>query len=397
MSFWNTDVLVRGRSVWDRLQMPKEEFQERTDRVREFMTNKGLDGLLIYADSLNNGSVGYLTNYHCYVTWSNAILVFPRLGEPILFISQPNRDIPRIKEFTYNSIEIEPIGLSLTVNKEIGKKTVTYLEKNGIDIKTWGGVGLGKLPSESFKAIHAGLRNIVDVTGDYNLMRIRKSPRELSIIQQAAQMAKIAALEFVRILAPGITEYQATAAVDRKLRLSGAEDIILLVGSSKDNLLHRAYNYTYNKGNLVRVFTAVKYLRYWATFGTSAVMGNCTMRQKQIYKQLHELENSVLKQIVSNRKLRLDWLNSIDLTDDCRISELSYLSGIGLDLEEDPCFQLDDREIEIANYMPISLCLSIKGKGGDTFFRSSTIVTQEEGLQLLTGSHLPTLPINHNF
>ena len=43
-------ILKRGRDVWDQINMPKGEFLQRVEKIREKMAGAGIDVLLLYGD-----------------------------------------------------------------------------------------------------------------------------------------------------------------------------------------------------------------------------------------------------------------------------------------------------------------------------------------------------------
>jgi hypothetical protein len=57
-------ALKNGRNVYDMINMPKEEFNGRIERVRAAMAERGIDLLLVYTTGLTDyGDVAYLTNF----------------------------------------------------------------------------------------------------------------------------------------------------------------------------------------------------------------------------------------------------------------------------------------------------------------------------------------------
>ena len=134
-------TLKNGRNVWDRINMPEDEFQGRLKKVRRGMKNEGIDLLLLYGNGFNEyGNYCYLSNYIIRLP-RGALVVVPRKGELALIFEGASRGIPSVKKTTWIE-EIRACG-------DVSKECVRYLEERKLIPSTIGIVGLRQLmPSD---------------------------------------------------------------------------------------------------------------------------------------------------------------------------------------------------------------------------------------------------------
>lgn len=379
MSFLNIPVLVRGRTIWDKVQFPNKEFENRHDGVRKLIEQNNLDGLLIYSNSLRNGPICYLTNYHCFITFADALYVFPKEGTPVLLASQPTRDVQRIKSFIVDSIDFEAVGLSLVSNHHLAEKVAAYLTDKGLAKKRWGGVNLGDLTYLAAGPLQKVVGEIQDYTGVYDQLRVRKSKRELSVMNQAAQMAKRAALEIIRGAKPDVTEYAITAEVDRQLRYEGVEEVnILIAADDNPEYLRFPSQRAFEEGDTIHVYVAIKYLRYWGAFGTTAVIGQPSNEQVKLYQDMQDLYEKVINDINQAKEIDREWFNKQKLNKEL-ISPFSSIKFIGQDLDEN----MEGQKL-IAD-MTLNLTLGLKQEECSVFMSESFVVQENGSLFPLSG------------
>ena len=86
-------TLKNGRNVWDRVNMPETEFQERLKKVRKEMKREGIDILLLYGNAFNEyGSYCYLSHYIIRLP-RGALVVVPPEGELALIFEGASRGV----------------------------------------------------------------------------------------------------------------------------------------------------------------------------------------------------------------------------------------------------------------------------------------------------------------
>ena len=353
MSFISIPALIRGRHIWDEYQFPTTEFEARKDRLRLIMKDEGFDGLLIFADSLSNGYVSYLSFYNSVITWTNALLMFPADGNQTLFASVPPRDRDRIGKFIPPGTDLELAGLNLVANDHIGAVAAGFLNEKGLLTQKWAGVNLGGLPHKAFSVLHELLGEIPDFTGAFDSVRSQKSPAELSAVCQAAAIAKRTALNLARTCRPGVSERDAVFAVDKQARYDGAEDVQILVGgTSSVSCLHFPGDAAFSKGDLVKVYVDVQYLRYHGLYGFSFAIGGASDEQQKILDSATAKFRNVASALASEKCLPANYLNKWEL--DPR--SFSSVNGIGLDQVEAPAKGLnEDWRLQAGNVLSVAV------------------------------------------
>src|SRR5271168_862949 len=75
-------IMRRGLIARSLLELPDAALEARLDRVRAAMRERQLDALLIYTNNTRAAGVSWLTGFVPY--WSEALLIVPRTGAPVL-------------------------------------------------------------------------------------------------------------------------------------------------------------------------------------------------------------------------------------------------------------------------------------------------------------------------
>src|SRR5215831_2941728 len=75
----------RGLISRSKAELPDAVLDARIARVRAAMGAAGLDALLLYTNNTRAAGVSWLTGFVPY--WSEALLVVPRQGEPVLVVA----------------------------------------------------------------------------------------------------------------------------------------------------------------------------------------------------------------------------------------------------------------------------------------------------------------------
>jgi Xaa-Pro aminopeptidase len=365
MSVQKIPVLVRGRTIWDRVQFPPEEFLARAERVRGLMESHGLDGLLLYANALHNGPVSYLTNYQCFITWADALCIFPKSGPPVLMACLPPRDVARVKESIFDQVELESAGMNLVSNHHLGGKVVERLQQSNALGLRWGGVNLQAMPALAFDALGSALGPVADCSREFARLTAVKSAREISAIGQATLMAKRAAYELIRTCRPGVSEHEAVAAIERQARIAGNEDVtLLLAAGSEAQALHPASDRSFQTGDTLQVYAAVQYLHYWGAYGLTASVGAAGAATCELMRELEQAWAEVTEELQHSGKLGGSTLPAARLQPGTRLSAYSMVHGIGLDVREAPFAGREVQALEAETTLAVTLGLGKRGTPG---------------------------------
>ena len=254
-------ALKNGRNVWDRINMPKEEFDGRIGRVRAGMRERGIDLLLVYSRGLNNyGDAAYLTNFIIRLP-RGTLVALPLAGEPAVFFEGGSRGIPSL-QMTMAAGELKAASL---LAKDCGK----YLREKKWVPTTVGLAGLkGQMPFQQFRNLMGELEGCSIKEADDLIagFRAEKSRLEIDEIRRAARIVGQLVAFLKESGFEGAGERTVEALLFRTARLEGAEDVRLLIAKPGDT------NHAFRplddapvfKGERIVFSLAVEYERYWA-------------------------------------------------------------------------------------------------------------------------------------
>jgi Xaa-Pro aminopeptidase len=377
MSFTNMTVLCHGRTISDEYLFPYGEFEERTAKVSGILDGQGLDGLVIYTESLSRGNVSYLTNYHNFLAWSVSLVVLPKGGRPTVLATIAPRDLAFVRKILPSFVEIIPVGLSLVSNEHISLKAIEYLKECKIFDKKWGSVNFDRMPHVAYspweEAYPGGL---VDVTEAYEGFRAIKSPAEADVIAQASAMSKRAVCEYLRQAQAGVNESVLASKVDRQFRLEGADAVSLLTYSGRDGatMLRVPWERDFEEGDVVSAFANVQLLRYNGAYGASKVIGGGTSGQKALFSAADEIFNEKISEIETTARADIGYR---EFEGRPGVRCYTVINGVGIDLVEYPRQAGSTAELKGGNAVTVSL--GAKKTGAGSVFKSRNYLFTDSG------------------
>lgn len=291
------------------------ETNKRLDKVRGILESKNLDAALIYYDELNIANGWYLTGW-CPQFESGAVLV-PIKGEPLLLggpESEPFADMSSAIKTTRN------FPVFMVPDEEYPNATIIdfkmlndELRAGGTVIKRLGFVGTATIPHLVYTQLAEGFAGteFVDITDEYEALRVLKSQWEIENIKKAFEMTDLAYDAMKAKIKPGAFEYEVAAAGEVICRSMGASSFAYttIVGSGlrAKAVVPTAINKKMEAGETVMIGIAPRYMGYAGTFGDNLpVSGQFTQEQKGCMNYLREtlrLTKSMLKPGVSGREI----------------------------------------------------------------------------------------------
>ncbi len=384
MSFLNLTVLCHGRTICDDFIFPEEEFRAREKRARELMEQKGLDGLLIFAEgAIDRAAICYLTNYHQFLSWGCAVLVFPRDGDFKLVSTIPPRDKVFVQKALPPFVEIIPAGLNLTSNEHVCMEAIKYMREQGLlEGKKWGTVNLERMPQvavEPWLEIYPqGLENC---TEDFGKLRSVKSACEIYAMSAGSAIAKTAVCDYLRQAVPGGNESVLAAEIDRQARIKGCESVSLLTYSGKDGptMLRVPWDRDFEDGDTVSVFAHVSYLRYYGAYGATKVIGT----PGDDYKALGALASGLWADKLAEMERTGSAAIGYEEKTLENVKVYTVVNGTGMDLVDYPGVQ--GETAEIAENMAFTVSLSAYKPGVGSVFHSESFARTPDGLRALSG------------
>lgn len=275
----------------------KEETEQRIVKIREILTDKGLDAALIYYDELNIANGWYLTGW-CPQFEKGAVLL-PVNGTPLLLggpesepFAKMSSAIAETRNFSVFMVPDEEYPNASIIGFE---KLYSELKEQKIVLKRIGIVGESVIPHAVYTQFAQGFNGVelVDITGEYEALRSHKSPWEQKNVKAAFDLAYDAYLEMKSVVRPGAYEHEIAAAGEYACRKQGANSFAYctIVGSGERSnaVVPTAINKELKEGEWVMLGIAPRVNGYAGTFGeTLPVSGTYSEEQKWAINLLRE-------------------------------------------------------------------------------------------------------------
>lgn len=179
------------------------EYTERERRVREVMSESGVDVLVLYGNASGHNEIMYLTNH---AVSREATLVFPLEGEPTLIVHFSNHQqtasrLSRVSDVRWDG-------------DDVGEAAARCLRERGLEGAR---VGIaGPWPHYRHRSFIEGLGGAepVGLDGKLYALRIVKSPEEIAWVREGARFSDLAIAALEEGARPGMTEYELAALVE---------------------------------------------------------------------------------------------------------------------------------------------------------------------------------------
>ncbi len=292
-----------------------KETESRIRKVKGILETKNLDAALIYYDELNIANGWYLTGW-CPQFESGAVLV-PAQGQPLLLGG------PESEPFAAMSSAIKEtrnFPVFMVPDEEYPNATIIdfkmlndELKAGGTTIRRLGFVGTATIPHLVYKQLAEGFAGteFVDITEEYEALRVIKSPWEIENLKKAVALTDIAYDAMKAKIVPGAYEYEAAAAGEVECRSRGASSFAYttIVGSGPraNAVVPTGINRKMEAGETVMIGVAPRWMGYAGTFGDNLpVSGKYTDAQRDCMNYLREtmrLTKNMLRPGVSGREV----------------------------------------------------------------------------------------------
>ncbi|HZU06881.1 MAG TPA: Xaa-Pro peptidase family protein [Chloroflexota bacterium] len=191
------------------------EFARRYRLVRERMGEADLDVLLLYGSGGAGSQVQYLSNWP--VT-REAYLLFPREGEPVLFVHYYNHLPLARRAAVVPDTRWTGVDAAATV--------ATELRRRGLHQRRIGLVG--PLPFQPYERLRGLLPDaqLVSFNAAFNTILLVKSEEELEWLRRGAELGDLAMEALEREVRPGLTEHDLAAIVQGAYLRHGGRNVI---------------------------------------------------------------------------------------------------------------------------------------------------------------------------
>jgi Xaa-Pro aminopeptidase len=199
--------------VWDKFS--PEEMHRRYDAARALMDEQAVDALVVFGNSgvnrHNHANVFWLTNHldlhHCY-------LVLPRDGHATLLVGLTNHvpnarevsDVPEIEWGGYRPVE--KVAERLGAARRVGIVGINATFAMG-------------MPYAHYLELRERAPELVDLTREFQRLRLVKSAEEIEWLRRAAALTDRAIRAVCEHAQPGLSEIELVAIAENAYRLLG--------------------------------------------------------------------------------------------------------------------------------------------------------------------------------
>jgi Xaa-Pro dipeptidase len=218
------------------LHFSESELAERRGRAIHLMTERGLDGLLMFRQE----SMYYLTGYDTFGYVFFQCLYLGADGRLMLLTR-----LPDLRQAQNTSL-IKDIRIWTDVpDAKPAEELCHYLRSFGLAGKTlgveWEAYGLTARNGQRLADAFDGFAELVDASDLVSRLRLTKGPAEIAYARKAAELADLALDEAHRLTQPGADEAEILAAMQSIIIRGGGDDSAneFVFGSGPDALLCR--------------------------------------------------------------------------------------------------------------------------------------------------------------
>lgn len=376
-------TLKRGRDVWDRINMPEREFEQRIEKIRGAMKGSNIDVLLLYGNGVNDyGNLCYVSNFLLKMS-RGGIIAVPSEGEAVLIYEGFARDLPAAKSTMWLE-DARPC-------RDITGECVKFLREKNLIPSTIGFVGLREfMPYYEFEALSEALEkcHVVDSGHIIRDLRAVKSEKEADQIRRSSRIVR-EAFEFVSHTPfSTINERTLEVALDREGRLEGAEDLRFLVARPEETnwAFRPPEDVPVSPGQTLILYLAVAFERYWSEGVRTFLAEESSLTELQVEdgKGLYKKIVGGLKPGKAVSQFYEETMGYLQREDNQGyIGNYGLGHGIGLGLEEFPLITKEETVL-LEEGMCLTLHLALKEAGRGVIVMGNTISLSQKGPEVLT-------------
>lgn len=361
------------------------EIRRRCNKLKEEMKKQGLKTLLIFSQVQlgYSGGVRYISNYH--LTTRKEYLIFSTVADPVLIVPTLGQ-----RYHAKSSSWIEDIRSG---GEEPISEVSRVLKTDAFRSESVGVVGLSAtMPYEDFRTLKQCLPEVTftDATSILEELRMIKSPEEIQLTQQTADIADHCYQKLLSILKVGENELEVMGHIHKFLKENGVEDILILTakGPFFPGFIDHPTPYIFEKGdNYIFSLEISGPSGYW----TQIIRPICFGYISDDYKRLFEVCRASLD-IGASNLLPGETIGEIVEAISKYVNSKGYKMGLwcghgmGLDVAESPGF-FQDSKVKLRDGMVVTLHPHIMHTDGEKgIFLGDTFVVQEQGARNLSNT-----------
>ena len=205
----------RGLIARSQAELPDAVLDARLDRLRAAMLPARLDALVVYTNNTRPAGVSWLTGFVPY--WSEAVLVVPRQGDPVLVVALTYR----VKTWIERTSRVAEVIHTPRIGLEAGRRIAAIKADAAVGIVDLDGLSAGIADDLVEGGPSLGL---VDASALFATARAQADAAEIALATRAATIARHALTQIPR---DGDQIGPMLAAAEAAARQDGAEEIYL--------------------------------------------------------------------------------------------------------------------------------------------------------------------------
>lgn len=373
----------------DKICIPKSEFEERIEKIREYMYNENVDAIFVYGDEYRKENLRYVSNY--WPIFERGGFLAGRDSEPIVLCAPEGEQVAR-EMSVWEDVRLVPDFLCVTVPDEIDYPLASYtsfralgeeLRRKG-KLERLGIAGMGDMSSALLHNIQTAFScELVDCEQILIDLRKVKSKNEIACLKEAARIAETGFRAMMEADLIGKSERYAAGIAEGAARKAGAEDITFTVfgsGERSARIVGRAENKIIEDGDMIMCALAVQYEGYVSTCEFPYAVGNYSEETKHVIDVLIHASAAGLPHLKAGKPMK-DFVCAVrNYFREAGLAEYDVyppLHGIGCAEAESPYPDENTEEV----FQPGMTCntdISLFGlKGGSNRIEEAFLITED--------------------
>ena len=275
--------------------MTNQEFSQRVQKVTDLLARNRLRATLVYYDELHVANGWYLSEW-CPQFESGAILVTDK-GDTMILGGPESEEFAKMD----SAVKVtKNIPVFMVPDEEYPYAKITDFRgvfkevfPNG-GIQRLGIVGMDSMPVGVHKRLLDELKGVelVDITRDYEQLRVIKSNYEHQAIEKSYQITDAGFKEMLKRVSEGTTENEIAGAGEGVVRQLGANGFgfqtIVATGERSNGVVPTSSERHLKGGEIVLLGLSARYRGYNSSAGLSKVVGSPSKKQKEAIKIVAE-------------------------------------------------------------------------------------------------------------
>lgn len=373
----------------DKICIPKSEFEERIEKIKEYMYNENVDAIFVYGDEYRKENLRYVSNY--WPIFERGGLLVGRSSAPIVLCAPEGEQVAREMSI-WEDVRLVPDFLCVTVPDEIDYPLATYtsfralseeLRRSG-KLERLGIVGMGDMSSALLHNIEMAFScELIDCGQILIDLRKVKSKNEIACLKEAARIAETGFRAMMEADLIGKSERYAAGIAEGAARKAGAEDITFTVfgsGERSARIVGRAEDKIIEDGDMIMCALAVQYEGYVSTCELPYAVGNYSEDTKHVIDVLIHASAAGLPYLKAGQPMK-DFVCAVrNYFREAGLAEYDVyppLHGIGCAEAESPYPDENTEEV----FQPGMTCntdISLFGlKGGSNRIEEAFLITED--------------------